>query len=70
MVPLVVRERVVCYVFPLLFDQFSLMNVFASLIGIGDLPAFRVLRTLRGLRPLRAMSRMQGLKVSPGEEKG
>jgi len=49
--------------------QFSLMNLAAGYFGLGDMPAFRVLRTLRGLRPLRAMSRMQGLKVST-ERKG
>ena len=45
--------------------QFSLINVAAALLGYASLPAFRVLRTLRGLRPLRAMSRLQGMKVSP-----
>lgn len=33
-------------------------------IGLGDIPAFRSMRTLRALRPLRAVSRWEGMRVS------
>lgn len=50
--------------FVLSTNQMSILNLLASYIGMGDVAAFRVLRTLRGLRPLRAMSRLKSMRVS------
>lgn len=38
----------------------SLINFGASLLGFGNIPIFKTMRTLRALRPLRAMSKMEG----------
>lgn len=40
------------------------MGIFASLIGVADIPAFKAMRTLRALRPLRALSRFDGIRVN------
>ena len=39
------------------------MGMVAPLIGLGDIPAIKVRRTLRALRPLRALSRFEGIRV-------
>lgn len=41
----------------------SLIGLVSSLIGVTDIPAFKVMRTLRALRPLRALSRFEGIRV-------
>ncbi len=41
----------------------SLINFGVSLIGIGNVPIFKTMRTLRALRPLRAMAKLEGMKV-------
>jgi voltage-gated sodium channel type II alpha len=38
----------------------SLINFGASLLGAGNIPIFKTMRTLRALRPLRAMAKMEG----------
>eukprot|EP00094_Tigriopus_californicus_P000958 TCALIF_00927-PA protein Name:"Similar to para Sodium channel protein para (Drosophila melanogaster)" AED:0.11 eAED:0.11 QI:164/0.70/0.5/1/1/1/18/32/1532 len=41
----------------------SLINFGASLLGAGNIPIFKTMRTLRALRPLRAMAKLEGMKV-------
>nr|ABH12275.1 putative voltage-gated sodium channel [Cyriopagopus schmidti] len=41
----------------------SVVNLVASLLGAGNIQAFKTMRTLRALRPLRALSRFQGMRV-------
>ncbi len=41
----------------------SLINFGVSLLGIGNVPIFKTMRTLRALRPLRAMAKLEGMKV-------
>ncbi len=45
--------------------QISLVSLGAESAGLQNISAFRALRTLRALRPLRAVSRWEGMKVSP-----
>lgn len=37
----------------------------AEAMGVGNVGAFKAMRTLRALRPLRAVSRWEGMRVSP-----
>ena len=41
----------------------SLLNFGVSLLGAGNIPIFKTMRTLRALRPLRAMAKLEGMKV-------
>ncbi|XP_023211604.1 sodium channel protein para-like isoform X2 [Centruroides sculpturatus] len=41
----------------------SVVNLTATLVGGGNIQAFKTMRTLRALRPLRALSRFQGMRV-------
>lgn len=49
--------------------QVSIINLFVSYLGFGNVPAFKTMRTLRALRPLRAMSRLEGMRVSSSPSK-
>lgn len=40
-----------------------MVNLAATLVGGGNIQAFKTMRTLRALRPLRALSRFQGMRV-------
>lgn len=47
----------------IVYFKVSLIGLVSSLIGVADIPAFKVMRTLRALRPLRALSRFEGIRV-------
>lgn len=51
------------YKFIISFLKIAFLGIFASFIGLADIPAFRAIRTLRALRPLRALSRFDGIRV-------
>ncbi|XP_067145292.1 sodium channel protein para-like isoform X2 [Centruroides vittatus] len=41
----------------------SMINLVATMVWGGNIPALKTMRTLRALRPLRALSRFQGMRV-------
>lgn len=45
--------------------QISLVSLTAKILEYSDVESIKALRTLRALRPLRALSRFEGMRVSP-----
>lgn len=45
--------------------QVSIISLVANWLGYSELGPIKSLRTLRALRPLRALSRFEGMRVSP-----
>ena len=41
----------------------SVLGTVLDLLGVADIPAFKLMRTLRALRPLKALSRFEGIRV-------
>ena len=41
----------------------SVLGIILDWLGVGDIPAFKSMRTLRALRPLKALSRFEGIRV-------
>jgi len=41
----------------------SVLGTVLDLLGVADIPVFKLMRTLRALRPLKALSRFEGIRV-------